>query len=179
MSIDVPCRKHRPGVSALVVAGAGLALAGCQSFGRAPEPVAPDTAEKAVFSTPSDRGDVPGLPAQDLAAGECGLFLWTRRDDPAFVFFSKSNDPAAMVWYEDNAQNLTLAGVDGEVFDQEYTNQTFTFEGKTSLLRLSLTPGQKLVDGRRVPEASIRIIDAEGWETVIPAVGITACRPRG
>ena len=35
------------------------------------------------------------LPSQDLAAGECGLFLWTQSEPRRFIYFSKAGSRTA------------------------------------------------------------------------------------
>lgn len=119
-----------------------------------------------------------GLSPQVLTEGECGLFLWTRREAPEFVFFAKANTETAKFWYEKAEQALTRTGVGGDVFGQQLTEQFFTLpDGRK--LELSLTPGDLLVGGQRVPEATFRVLDSEGWATLIPAAGVTVCQPMG
>ena len=117
-----------------------------------------------------------GLPAQKLDPGACGLFLWERRESPDFVFFSKGASEEALIWYEGETHSLTRMGVSGDVFGQFLTEQTYTMSGGR-VVQLTMTPGDLLVGGQRVPEASMKVVDSEGWSTLIPVAGVTACQP--
>ncbi len=117
-----------------------------------------------------------GLSPQTLSAGECGLFLWTRREEPSFIFFSKGGTETAKFWYEGGEKPLMRTGVGGDIFGQQLTSQVFQLPDGRSV-ELSMEPGELLVGGQRVPEASFRIIDAEGWATMLPAAGVTVCQP--
>lgn len=129
------------------------------------------TAVNAISEMPKD-----GLPAQELLPGECGLFLWTRSEDLKFIFFSKGGSDEALFWLDGESQALTRTGLGGEIFGQQLTEQTFRLpDGR--IMELDMTPGEKLVGGQRVPMAKIRIIDADGWATMIPAAGVTGCQP--
>ena len=117
-----------------------------------------------------------GLPAQVVNPGECGLFLWTRRESPEFVFFAIAGTEQAKFWYEKTELALVRTGAGGDVFGQELTEQVFKLpDGRT--LELEMKPGDLLVSGQRVPEATLRIKDAEGWSTLVPAAGVTMCQP--
>ena len=66
-----------------ILAGA-LLLAACASGDKTrPVPPAPDVPEAG------------SLPAQDLADGECALFLWTQGSPRRFVYFSKAGSQTA------------------------------------------------------------------------------------
>lgn len=131
---------------------------------------AKDVAKTGIAQTKS------GLAAQSLNPGECGLFLWTRRESPEFVFFSKSGTETAKFWYDKAEQALNRTGAGGDVFGQQLTEQFFSLpDGRT--LELDMTPGDLLVGGQRVPEATLKVLDADGWATMIPAAGVTVCQP--
>ncbi|WP_293611089.1 hypothetical protein [Ponticaulis sp.] len=117
-----------------------------------------------------------GLAPQTLAVGECGLFLWTRREQPEFVFFSKAGTEQAKFWHAGQTHELSRIAVGGQIFGQQLSEQDFSLpDGRSAELRM--TPGEMLVGGQRIPEASLTIIDAEGWRTMIPVAGVTACQP--
>lgn len=164
----------------IVVSSLVVMVAGCATSA----PTLEKKSEKTISSKKAGATDVAkqelektktGLPAQALANGECGLFLWTRRETPEFVFFSKSGEETAKFWFEKKEQALARTGVGGEVFGQQLTQQFFKLpDGRK--LELTMTPGDMLVGGQRVPEASFRITDAEGWATMIPSAGVTVCK---
>ncbi len=117
-----------------------------------------------------------GLPAQTLNVGECGLFLWTRREQPEFIFFSKAGSDDALLWIDGEVADLNRVALGGDIFGQQLTEQDFAFGGGR-MVELRMEPGEQLVGGQRVPEASLTVIDAEGWRTMIPVAGVTACQP--
>ena len=159
---------------ALSLSGLVLMLAGCETVPSDDKTVPPTSASAAVAAGLS--GVREGLPPQELQVGECGLFLWTRREQPQFVFFSKSGEETAKFWTEGREIALDRTGLGGEIFGQQLTEQDFSdAAGKTYELRM--TPGDLLVSGQRVPEATITVMDAEGWKTLIPLAGVSACQP--
>lgn len=133
---------------------------------------------KQVAETQTERVQPPrrGLPPQDLQAGECGLFLWTRRETPEFIFFSKSGTETASFWLDKEEHALSRTGVGGQVFGQQLTEQFFVMSDGRKV-ELEMTPGEMLISGQRIPETLVRVIDAEGFKTVIPAAGVTVCQP--
>jgi len=151
-------------------------LAGCASAPPEEQTSKPSPTSPAAATKAAQMKMKKGLPAQELQPGECGLFLWTRRESPEFVFFSKAGEETALFWMEGNALTLQRTGVAGTVFGQELTEQFFALpDGRTMELRME--PGDLLVSGQRVPEASIRVRDDNGWETLIPVAGVTGCQP--
>lgn len=148
----------------------GVLLSACGTTNSA----APTTTARSV----AENAPRAGLPAQSLEAGECGLFLWTRRELPQFVFFSKAGSEDALFWVDNSAQTLSRTGVGGEIFGQQLTEQNFALaDGRTMELRM--TPGEQLVGGQRVPEATLTLIDGEGWRTLVPVAGVTVCQTAG
>ena len=117
-----------------------------------------------------------GLPAQTLQPGECGLFLWTRREQPEFVFFSGGSSEKALFWNEGAILALKRVRYGGDVFGQQLTEQGFASEDGRDI-QLTMTPGDELVSGQRVPVASLQITDSEGWKTMVPVAGVAACQP--
>ncbi len=117
------------------------------------------------------------LPARTLEPGACGLFLWTRRENPKFVFFKPSALPEAELWHDGKMQTLVQTSTGGRVFGQEFTEQSFTTAGKTMPVSLTLLPGETLVGGQRVPEGNIRITSPDGWELIVPVAGVFVCQP--
>jgi len=57
-----------------------------------------------------------GLPPQELAPGECGLFLWSRTDTTRFVFFARAGANNALFLLEEEPKKLTKLVERGELF---------------------------------------------------------------
>lgn len=158
----------------LLFGSALFALMACATSG-VPVPEAPATSAAALAST-GVRASKQGLDAQSLNVGECGVFLWTRRQQPNFVFFSKAASGEAQYWHEGKTLNLKQTGLGGDIFGQQMTEQNFTSEDGTRV-ELRLTPGEELIGGQRIPEASITLIKPDDWKELTPLAGVSVCQP--
>lgn len=156
--------------SLLVALGlAVLAVSACSST-----PQARDTSQGAAVSGVPERG----LPAQRLEYGSCGLFLWSLSGEPTFTFFSEATTGRANMLIGDQARELTQTGAGGDIFGQFTTRQVFSSPSTGHTVDVQVEPGESLIDGQRVDNGRLKLIDAEGWETVIPVSGVRACRER-
>ncbi len=116
------------------------------------------------------------LPAQPLAAGECGLFLWTQDTPRRFIFFSKAGGRTAEFMRSDTQQTLSLTRQGGSLFGQFMTNMDYqSAEGES--VSLHLTAGERVEGGEKIASGRLEILNAGGWETVIPVSGLRACQP--
>ena len=117
------------------------------------------------------------LPPQELASGQCVLFLWARTS-PARRFLMATQNPAsARVSLNGRTMDLPLTEWDGESAYGLHEVQVFSGEGITLTVRFTAEARKGLVGGMVAPEASVEYRDAAGWETVIPAAGMLACQP--
>jgi|GEM_PF-1676574 len=117
------------------------------------------------------------IPPQELASGQCALFLWARTS-PARRFLMATQNPAsARVSLNGKTLDLPLTEWDGDSVYGLYEVQVFSGEGITLTVRFTAEARKGLVGGLVAPEASVEYRDAAGWETVIPAAGILACQP--
>lgn len=119
-----------------------------------------------------------GLPAQRLAYGSCGLFLWSLSGEPTFTFFSEATTGRALMLISDTQRELVQTGASGDIFGQFMTRQVYDSPQTGDRVDLELEPGEQLIDGQRVDAGRLRVTDAEGWSTVIPVSGVRACRER-
>lgn len=119
-----------------------------------------------------------GLPAQQLAYGSCGLFLWSLSGEPTFTFFSEATTGRATMLIGDRARDLSQTGAGGDIFGQFTTRQVFNSPSTSHTVDVQVEPGESLIDGQRVDSGRIKLTDADGWETVIPVSGVRACRER-
>lgn len=117
----------------------------------------------------------PQLSPKDLQAGECGLFLFTRDTPRRFVLFSRAASNQAILFIEDAEITLPLTAAGGDIFGQFLTRQTFSNDTET--VNLTLTPGEKIEDGQRIPVASLTRTMADGWDVITPLQGVRACQP--
>ena len=143
-----------------------VTLAACASGTTERKPVAP------APETPK-----PGnLPSQTLPGGECALFLWTQGEPRRFIFFSRASTGVAEVMFSEGQQTLTLTRQGGTLFGQFMTDMDFVTPASESV-NLRITPGELVENGQKISSGRIKILNAGGWETLIPVVGIRACQP--
>lgn len=125
----------------------------------------------AIDSVPSS-----GLGPQDLPAGECGLFLWSKTDLSKLIFFSKALSGQAVFAQSDDPIQLTQTRAGGDIFGQFNTRMTYLSEDGREI-QLSLEPGEMMNGGQRLQSSLVNLVDAEGWQTVLPVLGVRACQP--
>nr|WP_321361823.1 hypothetical protein [uncultured Hyphomonas sp.] len=146
----------------------GLAFLGaCASSGAPPEADVPTGASTAATAS---------LPAQTLEPGTCGLFLWTRDEPRHFVLFFGAGDTTAKAIMNGRQQTLRVDSQDGDVFGQFLTRMAFSAPDGDDIT-LTMTPGEQIEGGRRVPLARMIYDNEEGWEIITPLTGLTACQP--
>ncbi|MFN4023655.1 MAG: hypothetical protein ACK4MQ_02385 [Hyphomonas sp.] len=141
---------------------------------------APDASEPAaVARVAAGPPEVPaeGLPAQKLAPGECGLFLWGMSAPRRFVFFTEASSGEALILHDGSPRRLVVAEAGGEVFGQFFTESGYSAPGADWTVTLTLTPGELLEGGQRVRTGRLVTRGADGWETVLPVTGVRACMP--
>lgn len=142
---------------------------------------APDNAPQKSVAANQATSAVPtdGLPAQKLAPGECGLFLWGMAAPRKFVFFLKANTGDGLVLIDDKSHALRMVSARGEVFGQFLTEMGFSGSGTDTRVSVTLIPGETLEGGQRVKSGNLLFTGADGWETVLPVTGVRACMPGG
>mgnify|MGYP000155927749 CR=1 FL=1 len=149
----------------LILATGLILLAACAGGpGKAPVAPAPDVTVSG------------SLPSQDLAAGECGLFLWTQSEPRRFIYFSKAGSRTAETMLAETQQTLALTRLGGSLFGQFMTEMEYLSSENESII-LEVSPGETMEGGQKISNGRIRILNAGGWETVIPVSGLRACQP--
>ncbi len=115
------------------------------------------------------------LGPQDLAPGECGLFLWSKTDVTKFIFFSKAVSGAALISRADGPEVLTQTNAGGEIFGQFNTSMAYSGSAGVQVV-LQMVPGDDLEGGQRVQSGLITTTDIRGWQTKLPVLGVQACK---
>ncbi len=150
-----------------------LATAACQSSGG--EPV--DERERMMSLRPAiDSIPQSGLGPQELLAGECGLFLWSKTDVSKFIFFSKALSGTARFAQGEVPISLTQVTAGGNIFGQFNTIMAYESEDRRQF-GLTLVPGEELEGGQRIESGLLTLTDREGWQTKLPILGVRACQP--
>ncbi|WP_440958051.1 hypothetical protein ACFELO_12265 [Oceanicaulis sp. LC35] len=136
---------------------------------------APDRAPliEQARSTP-DRAD--SLPPQELADGQCGIFLFGMGEGHPFVVFENERAGRALILHDGVIHELGAtpqpgAFVLGESFRRVYLDQTaslvFTLTGEV---------GEATGSGPRLENVLLRARAMDGSETVRPLGGVYSCR---
>ncbi len=132
-----------------------------------------------ITPTPKPEPEAPkpanGLSAQELAAGECGLFFWSKSTPRTFVFFQKQGESFAKYYHQGIETSIVAdANIPGftesSQIDIVYAGQdgvSINVKGKFS---------QIIEDGVRVPSGSISVEKPDGWQEIIPVSGVYVCR---
>ena len=115
------------------------------------------------------------LEAQQLVAGECGLFLWNIGSENRFIFFSKAGTQTARFLFNGERLNLSQTNVSGDIFGQFLTMMTYRSGRPALLVELQIEPGEVISGGQKVSRGRLTVTDADSWQTIIPVVGTRAC----
>lgn len=127
---------------------------------------------------PNDGGVPFGeLAQQQLAPGQCALFLWANTSPARRILMATQNPASARVVMKGKTLDLPLTAWDGEQVMGLYQEQTFSGEGLTVTVRFRAEAPRGLVGGVVARDGSVELKDATGWETVVPAAGMIACQP--
>lgn len=117
------------------------------------------------------------LPAQTLAPGDCGLFVWTADQERRFILFSQSQSKTGL-WHDGGESHaLTLIQASGDAAQNQFPNSQYSVASNTTLL-LSLENRQVITDGTRFKSGTLTAKAGGAWERVSPVVGLAACQPR-
>ncbi len=163
----------------LLLSLALIGLAACSSTPK-PEPiVSPElAAAEAARAASEAMKAIPesGLGPQELAPGDCGLFLWSKTDVTKFIFFSRASSGSALISRAAGPEVLSQTGANGDIFGQ-FNTQLSYLAPDGSQVALMVTPGEDLEGGQRVSGGLITTTDLEGWQTKLPVLGVRACQP--
>jgi hypothetical protein len=117
-----------------------------------------------------------GLGPQTLAAGDCGLFLWSKTNVDRFIFFAQANTGAAKFAQDSIALDLIQTASGGDIFGQFQTRLDYVDSGGQQYA-LTITPGKEMDGGQRIESGLFTITSTEGWQTKLPVLGVRACQP--
>lgn len=112
------------------------------------------------------------IPAQKLAAGECGLFVWGAGPEKPFILFSKSGTEKAE-WAAPGGNTTlevtfeTQTGTDREIRMSKVDGNVVTLELSDMLARPA---GMSYRKGQLFHETD------EGWSRTVPVVALDSCQ---
>ncbi len=130
-------------------------------------------------STPGETSSENGfgtdqLKPRNIAVGECGVFVWTADQFKRFILFSQAESISASWWTTEGEVNIKRLRTDGSTAFGQSPIQVFGQDDGTEL-KLSLRDPQEVDNGTRYKSGAITLMGADGWEKVIPVIGMAAC----
>ncbi len=134
----------------------------------------------ASISTPENAPDISPpqvnkLAPRNLAPGECGLFVWTADAQKRFILFSQSSKKAGAWLDSGNEVPLVITAESGDPANGQYPDVVYR-NSEQAAMDLSLTGRESIDDGTRFKAGTLKFEDVDGWERVLPVVGLSACQ---
>lgn len=116
------------------------------------------------------------LEPQELQAGRCGMFLWTRAAQPVLVFAAFANPTEARARTNGRNRYLRRTGFGKEMVYGIFERQTFADGQLTFDIDVQFDGERQMRNGAVVKEGVIRARDANNWMSVTPVGGMVACK---
>lgn len=111
-----------------------------------------------------------GLSDKTLAAGECGLYVWTADAVKTFKLFAASSG----VTYSNDGIEMPLT--EKNPTTPPATSRVF-MDAAGKAIALTLLSPQQIDGGIRYKAGRLTSVSEDGWEKVTPIVGLYACQP--
>lgn len=159
------------------------ALAACVTTTE-PSPASSDPATIAPAPTTIPPEATPGvseglaigtLPAQRMVTGQCGLFLFTPKPAPRFVFFAEAASGTGKIMLNGRELALARTSVDGNLVNQHYSTQTYQSADEIKV-EVTFVAGDAAESGTSIDSGKLRVDRADGWSAVLPVSGATSCQ---
>jgi hypothetical protein len=155
--------------SKLLISTAILALAGCVTDG-GPAPVT----QAQVAAPAVETREIGTLSPRKLAAGECGMFLWSKAADRSLVFFN-TRGGAGQMMLDGREVKLVRAAADGAEVLGQFESQTFRHDQLSIELQIQFERRPGLARGAIIPQGALRLKRDDGWEYILPVGGLVGC----
>ncbi len=116
------------------------------------------------------------LKPQTLDVGQCGLFLWSRSEDQAFVAVAYNQPSFVRVRVDGDDRQLERTAFGGEPLSGLFERQTY--EGGRVKLRIEidLNSVRPMRDGAIVSRGAVHVTIQGEQESVVPVGGMIACK---
>ena len=119
---------------------------------------------------PQSQTEMPTFSGKTLASGECGLYVWTADAAKTFTLFASPTEIA----YLKAGRNIPLT--ESSPTMPPSTNREF-IDSDGKRLSLTLLSPQDIDGGTRYKSGRLVSLSEDGWEKVVPIVGLYACQP--
>ena len=130
-----------------------LMLTGCATLDAADEPQA----------------ERNGLTPRKLSSGDCGLFVWKADQAKTFILYDDAN---SAVFYQNGVETVITS-----IEQNDIPTQRSYIDANGQSTFLALREAQSFQESTRYKSGHITSLDANGWETVTPIVGLFSCQP--
>lgn len=129
----------------------------------------------------SNQVDIGGLKlealtSQKLMPGRCGLFLWSRTQQPVFIMFANEAPAEVLVRIGGRDRRLARKATSGERVFGHFEKQTFSNGQYTFDVELTYDTSRPIQDGAIIKQGVVRTTDKSGFATVLPVGGMIGCQ---
>jgi hypothetical protein len=112
------------------------------------------------------------LPPQQLAPGQCALFLWDRASGRRIAMLGRT-PPILRAIIDGRAMDLPAETREGEAVMGFAPTSRFRVAGRIYDVRLTILPAT--AGGAVVRDGSLTITEADGSAVVLPVAGLAGC----
>jgi hypothetical protein len=112
---------------------------------------------------------------QALPAAGCAAYLWSAGPPPALVAYVAPEAASLRVALDGKPVDLPRASATGPAERGFAPETVFAADGVRATLAMRVQPGTDLIDGARVPEASLAIERPGRDGVVVPLAGLVGC----
>lgn len=158
----------------LTLGGCVAALPATAVIASLPNSGGDGSAKTAAIAEPGGNLRLGTLKPRKLAAGECGLFLWSKTADQKLVFYGAGQGAARAV-LNDRELPFMRARADGREVMGQFEQQTFSHEGYQISVDILFEARAGMSRGAVVSQGTLRLSRTGGWEYIIPVGGLVAC----
>lgn len=116
------------------------------------------------------------LPQQELQAGHCSLFLWSKAERPVFILFGEDNPARATIRLNGQAKKIDRVASSGQKVLGQFEKQSFSGAGVAFDLDLTFNDEQPVKDGAVIKTGVLRTKLKDGAEAVLPVGGMIGCK---
>ena len=147
-----------------------ILAAACASDGPAPQRNVAD----AVGDTLAP-GYISSLPAQQLAPGQCGVFLFEIRAPNNFVVFEDEAARTVRLVHAGAVYEIRFTDQPGAFLPGEAFRRVYLARGENLTFLLNGTVGEETNAGRRINDVILTARQLDGTRTVRPLAGVRRC----
>jgi len=154
------------------IAFMGVAASACASGGPAPQS---DVAAAAGTERPVP-ATVASLPAQRLAPGQCGIFLFEARPPNHFVVFEDEANQRVRLVHAGQVYEIQVTPQGGAFLPGEDFRRVYPAADESLTFTLDGVVGEGTPSGRRLENVILTVRQLDGTRTVRPVAGVRSCR---